>query len=218
MNKVVAPQSQLEEFERRLASKSLGGHWQMVQRMMRMEGLRPVVWRWADILESLATAGRLVEIGRADDVNDRSTIHLVNPSLSDHQHTSGIIQVAIQLIKPGESAEAHRHSQNAMRFVVDNAGGMYTTVDGEKVLMERGDLVLTPNWTWHDHTNRSDTPAIWIDILDVNLIHRMGAHFKEVWPDGPLQPVVRQNGYSQKRFGSVRPRTAVVAGQAIPYS
>lgn len=216
MNKIV--KNPLEEFEQRLASKGLGGHWQMVQRMMRMEELRPVVWRWTDILEALNTAGELIEIGGADDVNDRRTIHLVNPSLADLRHTSGIVQVAIQLIKPGESAEAHRHSQNALRFVVDTKGGMYTTVDGEEMLMEPGDLVLSPNWTWHDHTNRSDTPAIWIDILDVNLLHRMGGHFKEVWPEGPLQKVLHQDGYSQKRFSSIRPRSAKSAGEALPFA
>ncbi len=216
--KVSTPQSQLEEFEQRLASKSLGGHWQMVQQMRRTEELHPIVWRWADILVSLETAGRLIEIGRADDENDRRTIHLVNPGLSDLRYTSGIMQVTVQLIKPSESAEAHRHSQNALRFVIDAAEGMYTTVDGEKVLMERGDLVLAPNWTWHDHTNTSASrPAIWIDILDVNLLRRMEAHFKEVWPDGPLQPVVRQDGYTQKRFGSVRPRTAVGTDRWIPF-
>ena len=32
--------------------------------------------------------------------------------------------------------------------------------------MEPGDLILTPNWTWHDHINRSDAPMIWTDALD----------------------------------------------------
>jgi gentisate 1,2-dioxygenase len=218
MNKIAKVKGELEEFEERLAAKSLGGHWQMVQRMMEMQELVPVVWRWTDILESLDTAGKLIQIGGADDVNDRRTIHLVNPSLADLRHTSGIIQVAIQLIKPGESAEAHRHSQNALRFVVETKDGMYTTVNGEEMLMEPGDLVLSPNWTWHDHTNKSEKPAIWIDILDVNLLHRMGGHFKEVWPEGALQNVLHPNGYSQKRFGSVRPSSAKSAPDALPYA
>ncbi len=214
MNKIAMPQSQMKELEQKLESKSLSGHWQMVW----MEELRPMVWRWADIFESLETAGRLVELGGADDQNDRRTIHLVNSNLSDLRLTSNIVQVAVQLIRPGESAEAHRHAQNAMRFVVETDGDMYTTVDGEEILMERGDLVLSPNWTWHDHTNKSASHAIWLDILDVNLTQRIGAHFKEVWPHGPLQTVLRPDGHSQKRFGNVRPRSAVPSSQAIPYN
>lgn len=208
--------SALEEFEQQLAARSLSGHWQMDWR--DAEGLSPVVWKWSHITEALDRAAELIEIGGADDTNDRRTIHLVNPNASDVRRTSGIIQVAIQYVKPGEKAEAHRHSQNALRFVVDTAGEVFTTVDCEKMLMEAGDLVLTPNWTWHDHTNASSRHAIWLDILDVNLTRHMGGHFKEVWPDGPMQPVLHEDGYSQKRFGTIRPRTAGTLGYAIPYS
>ena len=52
----------------------------------------------------------------------------------------------------------------------------------------------------------------------MNLLHRMGGHFKEVWPHGPLQTVLHKDGYSQRRFGSVRPRAAKKAGDALPYA
>jgi gentisate 1,2-dioxygenase len=105
-----------------------------------------------------------------------------------------------------------------MRFVVDASGDMYTTVEGEKMVMEPGDLLLTPNWAWHDHTNGSELPAIWVDILDANLTRHLSAHFKELWPDGPVQPLARPEGYSLTRFGGLRPRETSDARKAVPYA
>ena len=37
--------------------------------------------------------------------------------------------------------------------------------------MERGDVLLTPSFNWHDHTKRKgegdDQPMIWLDSLNV---------------------------------------------------
>src|SRR5574341_2207370 len=108
--------SKLAAFEERLASKSLCGHWQMVNNNRRgsKRTPEPVAWSWAEILSALEVAGDLVDIGGADDPNDRRTVHVVNPNLAHAYRTSDTIQVAIQLVKPGETGEAHRHNQNAM--------------------------------------------------------------------------------------------------------
>ena len=49
-------------------------------------------------------------------------------------------------------APAHRHTQSALRFIIEGHGA-YTAVEGERTMMEPGDFVITPNWTWHDHGN-----------------------------------------------------------------
>ena len=38
-----------------------------------------------------------------------------------------------------------------------------------------GDLILTPNGTWHDHGNDSGEPVIWIDTLDWPLMEFLDA-------------------------------------------
>jgi gentisate 1,2-dioxygenase len=211
---------QLTAFEERLEQKSLCGHWQMVSanRQRSHTAPEPIVWDWGEIRSALDVAGDLVGIGGADDLNDRRTVHVVNPNLAHLYRTSETIQIAIQLVKPGETGEAHRHTQNAMRFVVDTTGDMYTTVEGEKLVMHPRDLLLTPNWTWHDHTNGSPSDAVWVDILDANLTRHLSAHFKELWLDGPSQPVVREERYSERRFGVVRPRISSPASGAVPYA
>lgn len=204
----------LAAFEDELHDRSLGGHWEMLWG----DELVPFRWRWDHIVDALKRATDVLEIGRADDPNDRRTVHLVNPALVDLRRTTRTIQVAVQLVLPGESGEAHRHTQNAMRFVADTAGDMYSTVNGEKMVMEPGDLVLTPNWSWHDHTNASSSPAMWLDILDVNMTVDFGAHFKDTWTDGVLQPVVRDNGYSDQRLKTVRPRMVTTDVGPIPFA
>ena len=57
-----------------------------------------------------------------------------------------------QLILPGEIAPSHRHTQSALRFIVEGSGA-YTAVDGERTTMRPGDFIITPSWTWHDHGN-----------------------------------------------------------------
>ena len=50
------------------------------------------------------------------------------------------------------------------------AKGGYTTIEGERCIAERGDLIFTPTGTWHDHGNEDAEPVIWADILDLPLL------------------------------------------------
>jgi len=49
--------------------------------------------------------------------------------------------------------------------------------------MYKGDLILTPNWTWHDHHNEGDSHVIWYDGLDVMLAYWLGGVFYEEMKD-----------------------------------
>ncbi len=100
---------------------------------------------------------------------------------------------------PGEIAPAHRHSQSALRFIIEGHGA-YTAVDGERTAMQPGDFVITPSWTWHDHGNETDEPMVWLDGLDIQIVKLLGASFAEGYPDD-MQPVSRPEGDSFARFG-----------------
>src|SRR5688572_18374855 len=84
---------------------------------------------------------------------------------------------------PGEIARAHRHSGSALRLIIEGQGG-YTVVNGDRIPMYPGDLVLTPNWTWHDHANDTDAPMIWLDGLDTPLVRMLEAGFDEQYDGG----------------------------------
>jgi gentisate 1,2-dioxygenase len=57
-------------------------------------------------------------------------------------------------------------------------------VDGARVDMAPGDVVLTPSWCWHGHANESDATSYWIDFLDVPFVQHSEAMFFEPNPSG----------------------------------
>jgi gentisate 1,2-dioxygenase len=205
----------LEALHRRMAENSLGGHWQARARAPKLEPFR---WPWSVIYSCLMESGEVIKLGHIDEAAKRRTVQLVNPALTEFKSTSRTLQMSIQLVKPGERAECHRHTAAALRFVVEGDGTGYTTVEGEEMRMEPGDLVLTPNWTWHDHYNSGKNPIVWLDVLDVHLTNYFDATFHENYSEGPSQPVVKPDGYCRQRLGVVRPRTTSVDGQTLPYA
>ena len=141
----------------------------------------PHVWRFADLRPQLLRAGELVSPEDAE----RRVLMLLNPSpeVAALYGTTSTLYAGLQLVLPGETAKAHRHVASAFRFVIEAAEGAHTTIEGERVSMEPGDLVLTPNWHWHDHVNDSDAPAIWLDGVDLPLVTALEAGFFEFHPD-----------------------------------
>jgi gentisate 1,2-dioxygenase len=51
-------------------------------------------------------------------------------------------------------------------------------IDGDRVPMEPGDLILTPAWSWHGHIHPGgDEPVVWLDGLDVPFVTGLRAGF-----------------------------------------
>ncbi len=113
----------------------------------------PYLWRWRDLRPQAMRAAELVGTQQAE----RRVLRLTNPELPGV--ASNTLVANIQIVMPGEIARAHRHSAAALRLIIEGRGG-YTVVNGERVPMYPGDLVLTPNWSWHDHANDTDAPMM----------------------------------------------------------
>ena len=133
----------------------------------------PYLWRWRDLRPQAMRAAQLVGTQQAE----RRVLRLTNPELPGVSASNTLV-ANIQIVMPGEIARAHRHSGAALRLIIEGGGG-YTVVNGERVPMYPGDLVLTPNWTWHDHANDTDAPMIWLDGLDTPLVRMLEAGFYE---------------------------------------
>lgn len=173
--------------------------------------MRPMHWRWAELETFLQELGQVLDLRPG---GDRRTLRLANPGLDFG--TTPTFWASIQYINPGEVATAHRHTPDAFRFVM-YGNGCRTTVDGENYAMSEGDLVLTPNWTWHDHVHNGDEPMIWLDVLDVSLIRKLENTFFDPYPQD-VQPVGEQPEKSWREFGSglLRPVGAAPAVQHNP--
>jgi len=139
----------------------------------------PAHWRYADARAALHAAGRLVGTEWAE----RRNLILANPKQGNEYPTVTTMVAAYQMVKAGEKARSHRHTPNAMRIIVESTSPAYTIVSGANVPMEPGDVLLTPNWHYHGHDNRSGTNAYWIDILDAPTVHLLGPMFFEHHPD-----------------------------------
>ena len=187
--KLKAPVQDLESLNQHLAKVYMRGLWarNIPERSAPRPSGVPHVWKWEVIREALETASELVPL---DNFGVRRNIGLINPGLVDKgAFASPNISMGLQLVKPGEVAMAHRHTASAIRFIVEGKVGAYTVVDGEKCTMERGDLVLTPNWSWHDHHNEADQPVVWIDGLDAPINRMLGTGFTEPYHDSKGQPL-----------------------------
>jgi gentisate 1,2-dioxygenase len=102
----------------------------------------------------------------------------LTPGAIDAPYTTDTIYGGLQLVMPNETAPAHRHTAFACRFIIEGQGG-FTAVHGRRIRMQRGDLILTPTWNWHDHGKDGSGPMIWLDTLDLpNFVH-FPVHFVE---------------------------------------
>ncbi|HUP09313.1 MAG TPA: gentisate 1,2-dioxygenase, partial [Caldimonas sp.] len=130
----------------------------------------------------------------------RRVLILENPALRGQSCITQSLYAGLQLILPGEIAPSHRHTQSALRFIVEGHGA-YTAVDGERTTMHPGDFIITPSWTWHDHGHDAEGPVVWLDGLDIPLIRFLDAGFAENL-DQAVQPVLRAEGTTQARWAA----------------
>ena len=136
---------------------------------------KPARWTFDVAHAALDAAGRFVNTELAE----RRNLILNNPIDGNHYPTVTTLVSAYQMVKAGEVARSHRHTSNALRLVLQSKPGMYTVVDGVKIPMVENDVLLTPNWCWHAHSNETSASAYWLDFLDVPLTHLLGPMFFE---------------------------------------
>ncbi len=188
--KQAARSDSVAHLDRDMAGRNLSGYWRL-----GMEGLpphpmtlvQPCLWKWADVKESLLRAGDLISL----EESERRVVRLVNPGLEARPFATHTLQISFQYVKPGENARAHRHTPAALRFVIQGKGA-YTTVNGQQCVMEPGDLILTPKLSWHDHSNDSAEPILWLDGLDFPLVEALHQVMQERFPER-RQPIEKNS-------------------------
>jgi len=173
LSDIQSSQEELQEYYDQLAAQQVTPAWIGGGISVEPQSTAvPYVWHWRDLRPQAMRAAELVGTAQAE----RRVLRLTNPKLPGI--ASNTLVANIQIVMPGEIARAHRHSGAALRLIIEGKGG-YTVVNGERVPMSPGDLVLTPNWSWHDHANDTDAPVIWLDGLDTPLVRMLEAGFAE---------------------------------------
>jgi gentisate 1,2-dioxygenase len=188
------------DFYQRLAPGNLAPLWEVLHGLVTEEPntqTQAHLWRYADIRPFLLEACDLISAKEAE----RRVLILENPAFKGQSKITRSLFSGLQVILPGEIARPHRHAAAALRFIIEGKGA-YTAVDGERTMMEPGDFVITPSWTWHDHGNIGDGPMVWLDGLDMHVINHHEASFREGDKgDDALEPD-RPAGDSEARYGA----------------
>ena len=186
-------------FYDRIGQKNLTPLWTSLANLVTPEPrspCQPAAWRFADIRAAMIEAGTLITAKEAE----RRVLVLENPGLRGESKITTSLYAGVQLVLPGEVAPAHRHTQSALRFVLEGSGA-YTAVNGEKTTMHEGDFIITPPMAWHDHGNPSNDPIFWLDGLDIPVVQFLDASFAEHLEQDE-QPITRPLGDSDARYGA----------------
>lgn len=199
MTRYRADELELDLFYADLERLHLQPLWEMTGLLTPTPVVRAIPYRWRaeDLQKAAATSGDLVPVERG---GDRRVLALANPGLDGAPFASPTLWAGVQFLQAGETAPAHRHSPAALRFVLDG-GGVYTLIDGDPVAMSRGDLVLTPSMTFHEHHNPSDSPMMWLDVLDLPLVAALDAVFFEDGVSEKADRSIAQRSASERRYG-----------------
>ncbi len=180
-----------QAFYDRIGKKSFAPLWEVLTGIAPREPvttLKPHLWAWDETRPYLMEAGALLTADEAE----RRALLLENPSLPGKSRTTETLTGAVQLVLPNEVAPAHRHTQLAVRFVLESDGG-FTTVDGERTPMRPGDFIITPSWAFHDHGNNGSDPLLFLDVVDSPISRFFGTGFSDLHDD-KQQMIIRQEG------------------------
>lgn len=197
-----APEKPYDEVRKAWHAANLRPLWESaVAHKVREGGPKPHLWPWQVVRPLVEHAIKVTSPAAVE----RRVLTLADPeAMGGTGSTTTNLTTALQILLPGEAARPHRHTMNALRFVIEGSGA-YTKVDGKACLMEEGDLIITPGWTWHEHIHQGKAPIIWMDALDAPLHRYLGT---DVFEPGPTHDVPDYADDAAFAFPNVVPETA----------
>jgi len=176
-------QSALDDLHADVEANNMAGYWAVDtsadhdedRQVMDPNKAVPFIWKYKDAIEPLLY--RSAELITTDK-SDRRSLVMVNPGLAPRRATTTTLYTAYRLNDTKDVMPAHRHSPNAIRFGLTGTQN-FTGVEGENITFGRGDLVLTPHDTWHNHGNLGDEPAVNLSVLDLPLAEILNSIYFE---------------------------------------
>jgi len=83
----------------------------------------------------------------------------------------------IQLLRPGEHTQAHRHVCCTNYHVIEGSG--YSLVGGQRLAWEDKDVFTVPTWTFHEHVNTGNRPAFLFSFTDAPVMRALDLYREE---------------------------------------
>jgi gentisate 1,2-dioxygenase len=160
-------------------------------------------WKWADVHAALLESAQLVTLGPGE-MTEMRTVHGAGGPRTP-------ITMSAQILKPGERTRAHRNMKSETRLVREAPAGALFVCDEEAFPMGRGDVIISPTWTYHESYNPASNtePAIWIDGFDRGYSsigeEAEALGMNERYPeDAPYQAIEHSDGFTAKTLGRLR--------------
>jgi gentisate 1,2-dioxygenase len=145
--------------------------------MMRPAGqaaqrlVAPLHYRWSDTYAALQ---QLAE--KVPDPYDGVALDYVDPLTGGP--TFPTLLCRIQMFRPGERTQSHRHRSTSIYHVFRGRGT--TKVDGTTLEWQQGDSFVVPLWSWHSHANASSQDeAILFSLHDEPVLRAFGLYLEE---------------------------------------
>ena len=116
---------------------------------------------------------------------------------ADGDRPTRSMDALVHEIDPGVTSTVHRHSWDAMLFVVGGWG--WTEIDGERIEWGPGDSLHLPAWAWHGHGNDGSETGRFLSFSSEPMLETMGmavledggrTPFDELAPRPPYAPAV----------------------------
>jgi gentisate 1,2-dioxygenase len=159
-------------------------------------GLLPTKYRWdhsySPLLryswdETYAALTRAAASGLSDDY-DGVIMRFVNPHTGGHPMAT--MGATMQMLRPGETTRAHRHTGNSVYQVAKGSGR--SIIAGREFRWDERDIFVVPSWAWHEHHNLSETDdACLFTFNDFPVIEKLSFEREEAFADnGGHQEIV----------------------------
>ena len=126
-------------------------------------------------------------------IKDLKTTELVS---RPHRHTKARfyrlgsdirLQPHVSELPPGKASVNHRHTTEAVIYIVKGVGHTIVSWDGEnteRIDWEEGDMFSFPVWMWHQHFNDSETDTCrYLAVQDTFTVKALGLHQIERFPN-----------------------------------
>src|SRR3979411_1404140 len=127
-----------EAFYRKIDGENLSALWNVLGDLITPEprsACRPHLWKFDSIRDYMTEAGKLITAKEAE----RRVLVLAHRGLRGQSKVTASLFGGVQMVVPGDVAPAHRHSQSALRFVLEGKGA-YTAADGARHAVGPGDF------------------------------------------------------------------------------
>lgn len=90
------------------------------------------------------------------------------------------IGASIQMLRPGEATQAHRHTGNIVYQVAKGSG--HSIIAGQRFDWTEKDIFCVPTWAWHEHVNGSDQDdACLFSFHDLPMMRALGLYREEAY-------------------------------------